>query len=73
MRTHRNASAKLGTVLDVRSMVSGNSYGQPVIVTDPRASSNRAMCAEGGWECREATPQEIAQARADGNFYTSYS
>jgi hypothetical protein len=62
MRTHRNTSAKLGDVIDVRSAVSGRSYGEPIIVTDTRADANRAMCGEGGWECRTATPAEVKAA-----------
>jgi hypothetical protein len=72
MRTHRNCSARRGDVIDVRSGVSGRSYGDPVIVTDQRTPADRPCCAEGGHECRKATPSEVAAARAADRVIVVY-
>ena len=70
MRTNRTTAARKGDVIDVRSGVSGNSYGQ-ILITDER-SAGRYGCVEGGHECRPATPQEVAQAKAEGRHSIHY-
>jgi hypothetical protein len=70
MRTHRHESAKAGEVIEVRSSISGRSYGT-VIITDPRDTSEYHT-VEGGHECREATEAEIKTAREEGRLRVSY-
>ncbi len=70
MRTLRNTPLKRGDVVDTRSAVSGRSYGEPVIVTDARAGNERRVAEGGGYECRTATPAEVAQAQRENRIVT---
>lgn len=70
MKTDKNTAAKTGDVIEVRSATTGASYGD-YIITDQR-SSNRCT-VEGGHDCRTATVQEVAQAKAEGRHATHYA